>query len=53
MLSSAHAFAFSTDAFEEIGDWTVSGVFGDLTVKNPCETYIEEVRAFIDETNSE
>ena len=43
MLSSAHAFI--DDAFGDFGDWTV-GV-------DPCDAYIDEVEAFIDETNEE
>ena len=43
MLTSAHAFiadAFGGDAFEWVGT-------------DPCDAYIDEVEAFIDETNEE
>ena len=53
MLTSAHAFlnafaddAFLTDAFVDAVEWTAGAI-------DPCDAYIEEVRAFIDETNEE
>ena len=47
MLSTAHA-AFIADGFEEIGDWSAW-----TPTVDPCDAYIDEVRAFIDETNEE
>jgi hypothetical protein len=59
MLSSAHALLddfFANGAFEDAAEWIYpieDAAEWTVHAIDPCDTYMDEVRAFIDEINSE